>query len=314
MVEALLAGDHHVTVLHRGRGTPFGDRVTELQGDRNDAASVREAVGDARFDVVFDNVYDFGQGTTAPQVEATVEAVRHAGLHRYVFMSSVAVYPDDEDGTEPCREDDTLVPATDPNLYAMHKAESERALFRLAAETGLPVTTLRPAFVYGPHNPFDRESFFWDRLRAGRPIIVPDDGSRTMQWVHAGDVAAATVRAAGAEVARGRAYNLAGPPVTQLEYVQMLARVAGLDADIAFVPRDRLVAAGGGLMEPPFYFGVYLDVPPIPVAGDRLRDELDFELRALEAGLRETWDWYREQDRPAPDTAWEDQVLEDSRG
>jgi nucleoside-diphosphate-sugar epimerase len=310
MVEALLAEGHDVTVLHRGRGTPFGDRVTEIHGDRNDGASVREAVGDTRFDLVFDNVYDFGQGTTAAQVEATVEAVRHGGLHRYVFMSSVAVYPDGGSGEALCREEDDLVPATDPNPYAVHKAESERALFRQAKATDLPVTTLRPAFVYGPHNPFDRESFFWDRLRAGRRIIVPGDGSRAMQWVHAEDVAAATVQAAGAAVARGRAYNLAGPPLTQLEYVRTLARVAGVEADVALVPRERLVAAGGGLMEPPFYFGVYLDVPPIPVAGDRLRNELGFELRALEAGLEETWRWYLEQDRPAPDTAWEEGVLD----
>ena len=218
MVETLLAQGHEVTVLHRGRGTPFGDRVREIQGDRNDDASVRAAVGDDRFDIVFDNVYDFGKGTTAAQVEGTVEILRHDGLQRYVFMSSVAVYPEGEDGAPPCDEDDEFVPVSHPNLYAVHKAESERALFRLAESSGLPLTTIRPAFVYGPHNPFDREAFFWDRLRAGRPILIPGDGSSLMQWVHAEDVAGATVRAATAEDALGQAFNLAGPPLSQLDY------------------------------------------------------------------------------------------------
>lgn len=313
MVEILLERGHEVSVLHRGRGTPFGSRVTELQGDRNDGDAVREAVGDTRFDLVFDNVYDFGAGTTAAQVEATVEAVRHEDLRRYVFMSSVAVYSDGEGGPAPLDEDHALVPETDPNLYAVHKAQSERALFRLGRATGLPVTTLRPAFVYGPHNPFDREAFFWDRLRRGRTILVPGDGSRAMQWVHAVDVAGAAVSAAESEAASGRAYNLAGPPVTQREYVEMLARVAGVEAKLRFVPRERLMEAGGGLMEPPFYFGVYLDLPPIPVSGARIERELGLESRELEAGLEETWAWYRDQERPAPDTAWEDEVL-GSRG
>lgn len=311
MVEALLAEGHDVTVLHRGRGTPFGHRVREAQGDRNDADSVRRAVGEAHFDLVFDNVYDFGKGTTPEQVEATAEIVRHPGLRRYVFMSSVAVYPEGEGGAGemPYDEDHELVPASEPNLYAVHKAESERALFRLAVEGELPVTTLRPAFVYGPHNPFDREAFFWDRLRAGRPILVPDDGSRLMQWVHAEDVAGATVRAAISEGGGGRAFNLAGPPVSQVEYLRTLARVAGVDPELVFAPRDRLLGAGGGLMEPPFYFGVYLDVPPIPVSGQRLKEELGYELRGLEEGLTQTWEWYRTQDRPAPDTMWEDGVM-----
>ena len=309
MVETLLARGHDVTVLHRGHGTPFGDRVREVRGDRNDGDSVRAAVGDDRFDLVFDNVYDFGKGTTAAQVEDTVEVVRHDGLQRYVFMSSVSVYPDAEGGGLSYDEDHDLVPETEPNLYAVHKAESERLLGRLGSSSGLPVTTLRPAFVYGPHNPFDREAFFWDRLLAGRPILIPGDGSRPMQWVHAEDVARATVRAATAQAGRGRAFNLAGPPISQLEYVLTLARVAGVEARPVLVPRERLVHAGGGLMEPPFYFGVYLDVPPIPVSGERLRRELGYELRGLEPGLEETFEWYRSQERPAPETVWEDGVL-----
>ena len=193
LVEQLLARGDDVVVMHRGTGTPFGSRVGEIQCDRNDVAAVGTALKNTRFDVVYDNVYDWQRGTTAEQVSAALVGAASNALRRYVFTSSIAVYgeggEDDEAGP--------LVAADYPNPYSAQKAESERALFDLHRRNGIPVATLRPAFIYGPHNPFDREAFFWDRMRAGRPIVIPEDGSRMMQWVHVGDVA----RAAGT---RGR--------------------------------------------------------------------------------------------------------------
>ncbi len=304
LVETLLDGGHTVTILHRSPGTPFGDRVNELLADRNDGEAIRAAVGEIDVDLVFDNVYDWERGTPPDAVIATVRALA-GDLERYVFTSSVAAYP--EGG--PHGEDAELRPPSDPNPYGVHKAETERALFQMARDEGLPVSTIRPAFVYGPHNPFPREAFFWDRLVARRPIIVPEDGTRTMQWVHAEDVAKAAVLAATRDVGRGRALNLAGPPLSQNQFVRTLARVAGVEADLVHVPRQRIEEAGGGLMAPPLYFGAYLDVPSITVETDRVRDLLGLELRSLEQGMRETFDWYRDQHRPPLDTSWEDALL-----
>jgi 2'-hydroxyisoflavone reductase len=207
-------------------------------------------------------------------------------------------------------ESAALVPSNHPNPYSAQKADSERALIGLHRTRGVPIATLRPAFVYGPHNPFDREAFFWDRILAGRPVIVPEDGSATMQWVHARDVARAAIRAAEAPEAVGRAYNLGSyPPISQLDFVKLLSRVAGREPRIAHVPRGRIVEAGGELFRPPFYFGVYLDIPPITVIPDRARAELGIELTPLEEGLRETFEWYRQQQRPQPDFTWEDRLL-----
>jgi nucleoside-diphosphate-sugar epimerase len=309
MVKTLLEGDHEVTIMHRSPGTPFGDRVREVFADRNDPDAVARAVEGRAFDWVFDNVYDWARGTTGEQVAATVRALA-GGLRRYVYTSSVAVYP--EGG--PWDESAELVPGSVPNLYAAQKADGERAVFAVAAETGLAVSTVRPAFVYGPHNPFDREAFFWDRLLAGRPILIPGDGSRTMQWVHTDDIARASVAAASIDAGAGEAFNLAGPPVSQVEFVRLLAEVAGVEAELVPVDRETLVEMGGQLMEPPLYFGAYLDVPPLTVTGDKLRDRLGVELVPLREGMAETFAWYREQDRPPPDTTWEDGVLASVRG
>ncbi len=308
LVERLLERGDDVVIMHRGAGTPFGDRVGEIRCDRNDIAAVRSALEGTAFDLVFDNVYDWQRGTTGEQVRAAAEAALPG--RRYVFTSSIAVYGV---GGE-YDEDAPLVPPSDPSPYRAQKADSERALFELSRRGGLPVSTLRPAFIYGPHNPFEREAFFWDRLLAERPIIVPEDGSRPMQWVHVHDVARAAVLAADEDVAIGHAYNLAGyPPIAQDDFVRLLADIAGRPADLVHIPRERLEAAGGGLAAPPYYFGAYLDLPPLVVRSDRVRAELGLELTPLDDGLRDTYAWYRRQQRPRPDFSWEDQVLESAR-
>ena len=309
LVELLLERGDEVVIMHRGKGTPFGDRVGEIQCDRNDIAGVRRVLAGQHFDLVFDNVYDWERGTSAEQVSAAALAASD-GLQRYVFTSSVAVYgaggPFDEDGP--------FVPDNYPNPYSVQKAQSERALFALHEEKRIPVSTIRPAFIFGPHNALDREAFFWDRLEAGRPIIIPEDGQSVMQWVYVGDVARAAVLAADKPVANGRGYNIANyPPVTQVDFVNLLARVAGKTPRLVHVPRATIQKAGGQLMMPPFYFGVYLDVPPLVVRTERARSELGLEFTPLEDGLRETYRWYKKQQRPQPDFSWEDQLLSAAR-
>lgn len=305
LVEELLARGDEVVIMHRGVTTPFGERVGEIRCDRNDVASVRAALAGHRFDVVYDNVYDWQHGTTAAQVAAAARATSD-GLRRYVFTSSVAAYPIGG----PHDEEAPLTPPDDPNDYARNKAESERALFALHRDEGLGMSTLRPAFIYGPNNPFDREAFFWDRICAGRPVIIPGDGTSTMQWVHVADVAQAALRAADHDVANGRAYNLGNsPPITQEAFVRALARAADREVTLVHVPRDRITAAGGGLMAPPLYFGTYLDVPPISMHVERVRADLGLDLTPLEEGLRATYGWYAEQERPAQDYAWEDALI-----
>ena len=305
LVDRLLERGDEVVIMHRGRGTPFGKRVGEIICDRNDTAAVRAALDGTRFDVVYDNVYDWERGTTAEQVAASATSTAK-GLRRYVFTSSVAVY---RAGGE-YSEDGALVPADYPNPYGANKADTERALFALGREQGIPVATLRPAFVYGEHNPLDREAFFWDRLRAGRPIIIPGDGLATMQWVYSGDVARAAILASEKDGAVGHAYNLASyPSITQIDFVRLLARIAGTDANLVHVPRERIEQLGGGVMTPPFYFGVYLDIPPITVLANRVGSELGLELTPLQDGLRQTFRWYEQQARPRPDFTWEDKAL-----
>ena len=67
-----------------------------------------------------------------------------------------------------------------------------------------------PPFVYGPENPFYREAFFWDRLRADRPIIIPGDGNRLMQFVYVNDLVEACFNALEKHTAPGQGIQRGG--------------------------------------------------------------------------------------------------------
>jgi 2'-hydroxyisoflavone reductase len=295
LVDELVKEGHSVSILHRKPKHDFGRRVENIMADRNDADSMREALYGRRFEVVYDNAYDWEHGTTAAQVEATVRVLAGERLSRYIFMSSVAAYGDGLNH----KESDPLAPDYHSDPYVRHKATSERLLFRMHAQSGLPVVTFRPPFVYGPGNPFYREAFFWDRMRAGRPIIIPGDGHRLTQFVYVRDLVTAMVRAMTEPRAAGEAFNIGdSKPLTQTELVEKLARIANVEPVMVRVPRDIISSAGGNAMDEPYYFGEYLDVPPITENMGKAQRVLKMKLTPFDAGLKETYRWYVRNHKP----------------
>jgi 2'-hydroxyisoflavone reductase len=310
LVKRLLAAEHEVTILHRKAEHPFGRRVRNVVADRNDASSIRPALSGLRFDAVYDIAYDWERGTSAQQVEATAKAIP-GDLSRYIFMSSVAAYGDGLNHAE----DDPLASDMHSNDYVRNKAGSERVLFRMYHESRFPVVTMRPPFVYGPENPFYREQFFWDRLRADRPIIIPGDGNRLMQFVYVNDLVEACFNALEKHTAPGRAFNVADEkPLTQVEVVTEFAKTVGKNPVLVRVPRELIARNGGNAFGEPAYFGHYYDVPPITEAVGRVKRVLNVALTPFSAGLKETYKWYAKHsgDRKA-DFAFEDKLIRQAR-
>lgn len=294
LVDELVKGGQDVSILHRKPKHDLGRRVENIMADRNDADAVKEALSTRRFDVVFDNAYDWERGTTAAQVEATVRAAGDR-ITRYLFMSSVAAYGDGLNH----KESDPLAPDYHNDPYVRHKATTERLLFRMHSQTGLPVVTFRPPFVYGPNNPFYREQFFWDRLRAGRPVVIPGDGHRLMQFAYVNDVVQAMVRAMVEPKAVGEAFNVGDTkPLTQVEVVEKLAKAANADPTLVRIPRDVIQQAGGIVMEEPYYFGEYFDLPPITMNIGKVTRVLKMKLTPFDVALKETYRWYTRNHKP----------------
>jgi 2'-hydroxyisoflavone reductase len=304
-VRRLVGRGHDVSVLHRRDDHDLGPEVRNVRADRSDADAMARVLGDGGYEAVFDFAYDWEKGTPAEQVEM---AARSCGdeLQRYVFMSSIAAYG----GGLDLREDHPLAPDDHPDPYVRHKAAGERALFRMHLESGLPVTTIRPPFVHGPRQPFYREQFFWDRLRDGRPIILPDGGDTLMQWAFVDDVAEACVRAIEVNEAVGEAFNVAHVErSTQRGFVEALARVAGVEPSFAAVPREAIHAAGGRLFMGNLYFGEVLDMPPHTSVVDKAERILGLTPTPLDTALRKGYAWYLEQPRRPVDYSFEDGLL-----
>ena len=300
---------HDVTILHRKSGHNLGPKVHELVADRNDAAAFVKAIADRKFEVVFDNVYDWERGTTAAQVDATARAFGEK-LHRYVFISSVAAYGSGLNHYE----GDGLVNDDNPDLYARNKAMSERVLFRLHQRYGFPAVTLRPPFVYGPGNPYYREQFFWDRLRDKKPWILPGDGRRLMQFAYVHDVAAACLAAMEEPGAIGHAFNVANArSTTQADLLAALAVTAGAGpakhVQIIRMPRELIYRMGGHPMGPKLYFGLYYDLPPITMMIAKAQRILKFKPTDFAVGLKESHKWWKASAQAAkPDYAFEEQL------
>ncbi|HYL73250.1 MAG TPA: NAD-dependent epimerase/dehydratase family protein [Bryobacteraceae bacterium] len=307
LVKELLKAGHEVSILHRKPRHNLGKKVSSIVADRNDSESLKRALSGKNFDVVYDNVYDWERGTTAAQVEATARACG-ANLHRYVYMSSVAAYGDGLNH----HEGDALAPDDHPDAYVRNKAMSERTLFRMHQRNGFPVVTLRPPFIYGPGNPFYREAFFWDRLREARPIILPGDGRRLMQFVMIQDLVGACLKVLDVPDVEGHAFNIANPrPLTQVEAVEAFARAAGKEPTFVRWPRERILRAGGHPMGPKLYFGMYFDMPAITVVVNKAQRVLKFKPVDFGVGLKETYRWYlRHHEFPKPDYTFEDALIE----
>ena len=306
LVTALLKAEHEVTILHRKPGHDLGKRVREIVVDRNDTPALQTALTGQKFDVVYDNVYDWRRGTTAAQVEATARAAGDR-LQRYVYMSSVAAYGDGLNH----HEGDALAPDNHPDSYVRNKAMSERALFRMHQRNGFPVVTLRPPYIYGPGNPYYREAFFWDRIRDNRAIVLPGDGRRLMQFVYVKDLIAAALKAAEDTHAIGHAFNVANlKPITQFDLVNILGDVAGKNPHIVRIPRPKILQMGGHPMGPNLYFGMYFDMPAITQVINKAQRVLKFQPTDFKEGLKETYKWYmRHHQKDGSNYPFEDKLI-----
>ena len=263
--------------------------------DRNDAEAMREALSGRRFEVVFDNVYDWERGTTAAQVEATVRACGDR-LSRYIFMSSVAAYGDGLNH----KEGDPLAPDYHPDPYVRNKATTERLLFRMHAQAGFPVVTFRPPFVYGP-----RQSVLPRAVLLGPPARraadhhprrrPPADAVRVREGSGAGHDArhgGAPSGGRGLQYRRSQAGDAGGIRGETGESGE-----CGADSGPGAARRDP--QAGGNAMDEPYYFGEYLDVPPITENIGKVTRVLKMKLTPFEAGLKDTYKWYTRESQAA---------------
>ena len=236
IAERLVSRGRRVRALVRpGSDTRFLERlgVELVRGDLVDPDSCDRAVRGV--EVVYHAAAKVGDwGPWREFQTGCIDATRNlgraaaaAGVGRFLHVSSTSAYGHPTEGGPPIDETAPM----GQNLwawdaYTRSKVESERALWGLADSAGLPVTVIRPSWLYGERDRTTTARLV-ERLRS-RKVLLVGRGDNPLSAVYVGIVADAALLAAADPGSVGEAYNITNQgPITQREFINLLARAAG---------------------------------------------------------------------------------------
>ncbi len=206
VVALAIAQGWDVTLLNRGQSgkdIPEGARV--LHADARDAAAVNAVLGDETFDVVAQYV-----AFTPEHVQNDIALYKNR-TKQYMFISSASAYQ------KPAR--DYLITESTPLVnpywqYSRDKAACEDCLMAAHKEFGFPVTIVRPSHTYSPLSApvgANGQHGSWQvfqRMLAGKPIIIHGDGTSLWTMTCATDFAKGFVGLMGNSHAIGNAVHI----------------------------------------------------------------------------------------------------------
>jgi UDP-glucose 4-epimerase len=299
--ELLAAGADTVVVLDdlsSGHATAVSAPARLVRGDIADSDLVVRTCRDDRIDVVVHMAASslVGQSMSDPSRYyrnnmtkglALLDALVMAGVRRFVFSSTAAVYG--EPAASPITEDFTLVPT---NTYGETKLAFERALRWYEHAYGIRHACLRYFNACGAtaangeqHDPETHLIPIVLQVAAGKRPVVPvfgdtyptPDGTCVRDYVHVSDLARAHVLAIeGLERNPSRAYNLGGGGGYSVrQVIDAAAEVTGKRVPSDIAPRR----AG--------------DPAVLVASSDRIRGDLSWkpEKQDLRVILADAWTW-----------------------
>jgi nucleoside-diphosphate-sugar epimerase len=227
LTQLLVAQGHEVVLFNRGNKPAPVDGVTTIQGDRKDADTLKAKLSGESFDAIFDN-----NGRELADTQPLIE-IFGGKLQHFVYVSSAGVYLKSDQ--MPHIEGD----AVDPNSRHKGKFETEAYL----KQQGVPFTSVRPVYIYGPQNYNPLEAWFFDRVARDRTIPIPGNGMHLTQLGHVGDLAQAMVAILGNPTAIGQIYNISGEKAVTFDgLARACAVAAGKDPEalkiVHYNPKD----------------------------------------------------------------------------
>jgi nucleoside-diphosphate-sugar epimerase len=216
LTKLLIEQGHEVVLFNRGNHPAPVAGVPTIVGDRTDPDSLKTQLAGETFDAIFDN-----NGRELSDTQPLVELFG-GQLQHFVYVSSAGVYLKSDQ--MPHIEGD----AVDPKSRHKGKFETEAYL----QEQGVPFTSVRPVYIYGPQNYNPLEAWFFDRVVRDRPVPIPGNGMHLTQLGHVQDLATAMAAVLGNETAIGQIYNISGEKAVTFDgLARACATAAGKDAD-----------------------------------------------------------------------------------
>lgn len=216
LTKILVEQGHDVVLFNRGKKPAPVEGIQQIHGDRTDASQLKDKLSQEQFDAIFDN-NGRELSDTQPLAELFKDRVKH-----FVYMSSAGVYLKSDQ--LPHIEGDAI----DPKSRHKGKHDTEAFLEQL----GIPWTSIRPTYIYGPQNYNDLEAWFFDRIVRDRTIPIPGNGMHITQLGHCQDLARAMSLVLGNEQAIGQVYNVSGDRYVTFDgLARACAQAAGKSAD-----------------------------------------------------------------------------------
>lgn len=215
--------------------------------------------------------------TVQISVNAMTAAVQ-AGVPKFVYMSSMARYGDNEGN-----EFDESLACKPQDPYGISKKAAEDILRNLADVHGVELVVLVPHNIVGARQKFDDPfrnvaSIMTNRMLQGKQPIIYGDGSQQRCFSFVQDVVAPILVACESPEAVGEVINI-GPdesPITILELACELADIIGFELNPIFMP------------------GRPQEVHVALCSSDKARRLLGYETTVgLREGLTELVDWIR---------------------
>ncbi len=229
-----------VTLLNRGNRSqwvPEGAHV--LQADAGDPAALERALAGQTFDVVANFI-----GFLPQQIEPHIKLF--AGrTGQYLYISSAAAYQ--KPSSHQYITESTPLCNTFWQ-YGRDKIACEELLTRAYRESGFPITIVRPTLTYGltmiPYcmNSWGKPYTLVSRLKRGRKIIVPGDGSSLWTMTHNSDFAKGFVGLMGNQRAIGHPFHITSDEaLTWDQILKAIADAVGVEAKPVHIASDFIV-------------------------------------------------------------------------
>lgn len=197
-----------LTLINRGNGgerVPEGARVVKL--DISDEAKAAEFMANESFDVVADFIV-----FTPEQLKRDIRLFS-GKTKQYFFISSASAYQ--KPLSSPWITEGT--PLCNPYWqYSRDKIACEELLMKEYRENGFPITIIRPSHTYCersvPVALHGRNGSFsvLERIRAGKKVIIPGDGTTLWTLTHSRDFAVAFCGLMMNPHAKGEVFQITG--------------------------------------------------------------------------------------------------------
>ncbi len=274
--------DYSVYVLNRGNVPLNMDCVDEIVCDRHDI-NLKKSIPELTFDAVI----DFCAYTPLDIIQLML-AFPEGSVKHFIFISTVSIYEDTHD--LPVKEDAPKLTGIQKHLgqaadYGYNKWLAELKLAELCEKSNIPFTSLRPSIIYGKYNYAPRESYFFDLIDQGKPVILPENRLALFQFISVWDVANIIITCLGKELVFNQAFNLTGPElISYRRLVEILEIISG-----NMIPYQTMSTSEIDRQRIPLPFP--LDSHLI-YSGTHIQKILDFNYTPFEQGMKKTYEHY----------------------